>query len=526
MRALKWFSFPPCPRGFLVFAAGMIFLCLQLAAVAADDRARNPYPVGMRSFGVWEAESGERVDFSVWYPGMSTGSPTVHEGWEVEAGRRARPAPGFYPVILVSHDTASSRFANNDLATALAATGFIVIVPTHSDDNQHASSGIYTAEALRNRPRQLLRALDTVLGSPDFAAHADESRIGLLGVGFGSITVLQLAGAEPDFSRLQEYCPSEDMTGYADDAFCSGWSRRRLANLPAAMTELEREYPGQTFSPPLALFSPRLQAVAVPPEDLHAQDVPSSHLQRKISWWRRLFGDAEEEEATPATADPGPQQSLAVAASGAQVETPATSNFPLLLEFQGGPLFGGTDSGAPFVHIALPDSPQFRVTVTDDASGSMSSPDPTPSSADQGKKVYRRPAALRSVRAVALLAPAGGMVFSPEALAGVSMPVAMLEAGNDTLYPPSRHARAYRLYLPATPLVLTLPGVDHFSLFARCSRETLLNLGEACGRLTGVARQKAARQRDRFLISFFLSALGGPLPDAAPSGYVAAPGEK
>jgi predicted dienelactone hydrolase len=115
------------------------------------------------------------------------------------------------------------------------------------------------------------------------------------------------------------------------------------------------------------------------------------------------------------------------------------------------------------------------------------------------------------------------MLFSRESLAAVSVPVAIVEAGSDSLYPPDRHSQPYFSNFPAIPLGLHLPESDHFSLFAVCSRDTLHTLGETCGRLTGDARQALSKKRDAFLVPFFQSVLGGPLPPAKPSGLAAAP---
>lgn len=113
-------------------------------------------------------------------------------------------------------------------------------------------------------------------------------------------------------------------------------------------------------------------------------------------------------------------------------------------------------------------------------------------------------------------------MFSREVLSGVRVPVALIEAGQDTLYPPRTHAQPFHSRLPITPELLLLTAADHFSLFARCSKDTMANLGEACGRLVGDERDAVAGQRDRFLLSFFHSVLGEPLPPASPSGFVAA----
>lgn len=470
------------------------------------------YPVAMRTFGVWEAGAHERFDFSVWYPGNASQAESVREGWIVEAGKRGRIIPGFYPIILLSHDTASGRFANNDLASSLAAEGFIVIAPTHMGDNQNDSADMYTAHLLRARPRHLLRALETVLDSPDFALFADESRIGLIGVGFGSITVLQLAGAVPDPSVLARLCSS----GTSQDAFCASWTAGRLAHLAKDMRQLEKQEGKKAFAPPLALYAPPLApapiSTAVAPTE---PKKPVRETKSRFSLSQMLFGKAEDEAELPDVVE---GESAPSAPSG---NAPSPGNLTPVLDFQGGPGFGGTDSGDSFVHIALSDSPHFRVTVAEEPSGALTSPDVV-SPTTTGLFGHRRPPEIRKILGIALVAPAGGMLFSRESLSSVHVPVALLEAGQNTLYTPSRHAQPFYTRLPVTPELLALAGVDHFSLFARCAKDTMANLGEACGRLVGEARRGVAEQRDAFVGSFFRSVLGAPQAPAFPSGFVAA----
>lgn len=475
------------------------------------------YSVGMRTFGVWEPDSRERFDFSVWYPSKSQQMERTLEGWIVNSGRRGRILPGFYPVLLLSHDTASGRYANNDLAASLASSGFLVIVPSHPGDNQSDSGALYTAELVRDRPRHLLRALESVLASPDFALYADESRIGLIGVGFGSITVLQLAGAVPDFSLLQSYCSQNAVA----DAFCAPWTAERLARLAEDMLEMQKRDGLAVFTPARDMYAPELMAAPIPVTTSPAppeEKKPSRDAKGDFSLKRLLFGKndedkapLEQEEPESPTPPPAPVQATASAA-------PATS----ALDFQGGPLFGGTDSGEPFVHIALPNSPQYRVTVTEGTNAAESSPDAF-ADKDVASLVHRRPPSTRRILGIALLAPAGGMLFSRESLAGIQVPVALVEAGQDSLYPPRMHSHPYYTRLPALPVLLPLATADHYSLFARCSKDTMMSLGGACGRLVGEQRKKLVEQRDRFLESFFHSILGEPLPPALPSGFVAVP---
>ena len=498
--------------GFRLFFSALCFaVVFPLAQAEAGGRAAERYPVAMRNFGVWEPQTRERLDFSVWYPSRVGGASAVREGWIVEVAQSRHMLPGFYPVILISHDTASGRFANNDLAVALASAGMVVIVPAHADDNQNASGAIYTPGLIKDRPRHLLRALETVLGTPEFAPHVDESRIGLLGVGFGAITVMQLAGAVPDFSRLRGYCVPT--TGR--DAFCAPWTRERLEGMPQALLLLVGEDGLAALSPPLDLFAPALMPVFVSPEELRAADEARRRhagTQRAFFWQRFLGGGG-------ASSDRFAQSGIVEQDEDA--DAPDVLDIPVTLDFQGGSMFGYTSSGARFVYIVLPGSGTALYAARSEAAPDAIAPGQDLITIDPSVNPYRRPAEIRKIRAAALMAPAGGMLFSRAALENIHIPVAIIEAGQDGLYPPSQHAYPYFVNLPAQPALLQLPKADHFSLFARCSKETMLNLGDICGRVQGNARQDLALRRDTFFVSFFRANLGGPLLPALPSGYVA-----
>lgn len=459
----------------------VLFCLLAVEPVTALGGKPSLLPVGMRSFGVWEPESGQRFDFSVWHPAESAAGETERDGWVVAAGKQSRPLPGAYPVILLSHDTAGSRYAHSDLAAALAAQGMMVVVPTHAGDCQNDSSGVYSARMLYERPRQLLRALDTLLGTPEFAPYVDESRIGLVGIGFGAVTALQLAGARPAMDVLSFYCDGVEGVFSArrdeEDAFCAPWTRGRLERAEEGMSRLMESAGAYAFTPPVDLYAPELIQVSLWPDELDedtSTEVPVPSVP-------------EVEENSPA------------------------SYFRTL------PLLGGRTPQTPFADFSLEGSPLFAAREVQ-RGHAPEFREPAPE-----QRVYRRPAERRAIRAVALVSPAGGMLFSGKELAAVNLPVAVVEAGQNILYPPLTHARPYVTMLPVRPALLSLEEADHFSLFSPCTKDSLVTLGETCGRLPADERREAASRRDAFLLSFFSSALGGPLSPAAPSGYIALP---
>ncbi|MDR3176252.1 MAG: hypothetical protein LBU06_06955 [Desulfovibrio sp.] len=518
MAATWHYSFPdrftrPAPARGAALRGPFFRLCLAVLlgifatpAPAQSASGAENYTAVMRSFGVWDPETQERFDFSVWYPGRATPVEFVQEGWVINAAKRGRIVPGSYPVVLVSHDTAGSRFANSDLAVALARSGIIVISPTHTGDSQAESYGIYTAKLLAERPRALLRALETVLENQEIGPCADTSRIGLMGVGFGSISVLQLLGLLPDFSFLEGYCADKS----PEEGFCSPWAAKRLARMPAAMLELAEKKGRDIFTPNPARYMAESANAPTAETKRESPSLSAGEMPKKRPWWKWLLNWGEEEETFP---EPSPVISTELLEPPAEPDDDKGFG-PILspiLDIQGGPLFGWADSGGRFVRIPQPDLPgpaKENAMRTSADSGALSR-----ASFPAVSKTGGFP---RSIRALAFLTPAGGMLFNPEALRRVNIPAALVEAGKDRLYPPAQHSRSFISGLPPTTQVLRVDSADHFSLFARCSQDTAASLGEACGAISGDERNKIARQIDQFLVTFFQSALNGPTPADKP----------
>ena len=203
-----------------VFAAFLLLALPANSAMASGASPKLPNP-GFRSVGLWAEETDTRLDIAVWYPTQRAMRDIHLEGWSFRAGKDGPPVPGLYPVILLSHNAASSRLASHDLAAHLARQGFIVIAPTHPKDNSNDTGGFFHAANFAERPKHLVLALERVSAVPALAAVMDRSRIGVLGVGSGATTALQLAGAIPDLSLLPAYCPSETIL----DPLCSNWGR-------------------------------------------------------------------------------------------------------------------------------------------------------------------------------------------------------------------------------------------------------------------------------------------------------------
>lgn len=220
-----------CTKTFLLM---VLLLCLLLPI---DVQAAGLLQPGFRTLGVWEPATKIRLDLAIWYPTNRTPTRLDYGDWAFRAARGAIPLSGQHPLIVLSHDSAGSRFSLHQLATALTRYGFVVAVPTHAGDNIDNMSSLFTSEQLFARARQLSATLDVLLADPETAPLVDPQRIGVLGVGPGGTAALLLAGARLDATGWKKYCDNieilQNIGTAREDPYCSPWAVRRMDALSA-----------------------------------------------------------------------------------------------------------------------------------------------------------------------------------------------------------------------------------------------------------------------------------------------------
>lgn len=219
----------------------MLVLLLACASVAYAPVAFSPaahaedtmHP-GFRTLGLWLPETDEHIDIAIWYPSTRAPSDIQINEWSLSVARNGKPIPGRFPLIILSHGTAGSRFSHNDTAAALASSGFVVVAPTHPGDNLNDTSRIFTATQMEDRPRQVSQVIDHILRDPASIEQIDPNRIGMVGFGVGGSTALQLAGASPDGSKWGDYCAQASPS----DPYCTPWAAARLSTMSRKLGSL------------------------------------------------------------------------------------------------------------------------------------------------------------------------------------------------------------------------------------------------------------------------------------------------
>lgn len=170
-------------------ALGLIF-----GLFACTLNAETP---GLRLTKIEMPHHDRRAGLTIWYPAGSGGDRTrfaengVFEG--VDVAIWADVAAGQHPVVLYSHGMGGTVRAQAWLAAGLAARGAIVVSVNHPNSTW---GDFDMADGVKHwtRAQDLSAALDMLLADPDFAPHADSSRIMAAGFSYGGWTALSLAG--------------------------------------------------------------------------------------------------------------------------------------------------------------------------------------------------------------------------------------------------------------------------------------------------------------------------------------------
>ena len=208
--------------------ARLLLACL-LFAWAGTAHAANP---GFRTIGIWSDDDRVRLDMCVWYPVRQPPSSVRYGDWLLKVNRRAAPLEGPFPLVIISHGSAGSRFSHHDLAASLAGQGFVVVAPTHQDDNARSMRSLYTSRQLLQRLDELRHTIDKICGDPELGALVDPNRIGLLGFGSGASAALLAVGGRVSQTAWEQWKANAP----ADAPYMYPWARTRLDALAADPT--------------------------------------------------------------------------------------------------------------------------------------------------------------------------------------------------------------------------------------------------------------------------------------------------
>ncbi|MGL5011726.1 MAG: alpha/beta hydrolase family protein [Paracoccaceae bacterium] len=185
--------------------------------------ALGPHPVGVRSLPLVDpgridilnttetqlAHYDRPLPVELWYPAIpgtrpgTTYTTLLRDGHRTiqlhgRAARDAAPAPGPFPLVIISHGYPGNRMLMSHLGENLASKGYVVVSIDHTDST-YADKAAFGA-TLYNRP------LDTAFVMEAMAPHADITRTAIIGYSMGGYGSLISGGA-----GLAEAAMAEDV---------------------------------------------------------------------------------------------------------------------------------------------------------------------------------------------------------------------------------------------------------------------------------------------------------------------------
>ena len=231
--------------------APLLAACMALLAWATPASAQH---AGLRTLVVPGAQP---VTVALFYPTPAVARTQPMGPWRpvVTPGAPVATAP-LKGLVLISHGTGGHELGHHNLATRLAADGYLVAALRHPGDNWEDRSMVTSGRYFSERPRQVSRVLDALLAHPEWGPRIPAGRIGAVGHSAGGYTVLALAGAQAEPARAAQHCRS-----VADDpGFCSlgKLTSAQGASSPVAPASSAH---GSQDGPLVSVADPRIRAV-------------------------------------------------------------------------------------------------------------------------------------------------------------------------------------------------------------------------------------------------------------------------
>jgi predicted dienelactone hydrolase len=169
------------------------------------DSGDTPYSAGFSRITVGDRATGERITAGVWYPTQSREARVSEQSRTFLVARDTMPAPGSYPLVLLSHGSGAWYGAHHDSAEHLARHGFVIASVTHPGDNFEDLGGYLGAQQLLGRPHHMKLLEGYLLGTHKYGSIVDTERLAAMGFAEGAYAVTVLMGGRPDFERFADH---------------------------------------------------------------------------------------------------------------------------------------------------------------------------------------------------------------------------------------------------------------------------------------------------------------------------------
>jgi predicted dienelactone hydrolase len=179
---------------------------LPLAVLALSLTAPRAEAAGTRLIDIPAGADAPAIHGAIWSP-CATPAGTVDLGSITLPGVKDCPISGDkLPLVVISHGKGGSFVGHHDTAETLADAGFIVAAISHPGGTGSDMSRVDDLSEIVERPVDIKRLVDFMLGASPAAANIDPARIGLFGFSRGGYTGLAVIGAEADWDNVARRC--------------------------------------------------------------------------------------------------------------------------------------------------------------------------------------------------------------------------------------------------------------------------------------------------------------------------------
>lgn len=185
------------------FIASCFYFLIMVWIIPADA-------AGVRLIDIPESSKGKAFKAIVWSPCALAPVETKVGPFSINAVRDCPIEGKKLPLVIISHGYGGSAFSHHDTATELANAGFLVIALNHPSDSALDLSRGGDLSALVERPSDVSRLIDYMVGAFPEASKIDAEQIGMFGFSRGGYTALVIAGANPDFYNAKLPCPDSE----------------------------------------------------------------------------------------------------------------------------------------------------------------------------------------------------------------------------------------------------------------------------------------------------------------------------
>ena len=181
-------------------------VCKFLAAIGFWFMATLAQAAGVRSIDIPADADGPAIQGAIWYP--CTEPPgEVHLGKATLPGVKDCPLRGDkLPLVVVSHGRGGNFVGHHDTDEMLADAGFVVAAINHPGDNSFDLSRSDDLSVYLERPQDIKRLIDFMVGASPLSSAIDRERIGFFGFSRGGYTGLVLIGTNPDWDKATAFC--------------------------------------------------------------------------------------------------------------------------------------------------------------------------------------------------------------------------------------------------------------------------------------------------------------------------------